>query len=204
VAVVGQLGLLTLLLAIVMPISSIRLSVLCLTFATISLLSGCSDQTSAKPAAPTPQASTPQASAPTKGDLYAPIVLSASTLPSHAVAISGFSHAEPWGRWTDGPSARIDYAEALPKKFTLEVDVKFVYGANSAKPVTIKVGSTTVPFTFNESGKRYAIAITTDGNAKSIEWVIPAPTSPAEVDKKPDGDKRKLGIGVVSVKVTPA
>jgi hypothetical protein len=136
-------------------------------------------------------------------DPNAAILMSAPTLPPHVVALSGFSHAESWGRWTDGPSARLEYAQPLPKAFTLELDVKYVYAANSARPTTIKVGTTTVRQTFDESGKRYSIAFRTDGTAKAIEWIIPAPSSPAEIDRKPDGDKRKLGIGITSIKVVP-
>jgi hypothetical protein len=150
-------------------------------------LTGCSDK---KPPA-------------AKVDVTAPYALAAATLPPHVVALSGFSHAEDWGRWTDGPTARIDFAAPLPAKFTLDLNVKFVYGGNSAKPTQIKVGNATVSPLFNESGKRYTVAVTTDGNARAIEFVIPEPLSPADADKNPNGDKRKLGLGLADIKITP-
>jgi hypothetical protein len=167
------------------------------------VLAACSDKPVAPAAKPTASAAAAPTAAPGKADLTAPLTLGGSSLPPHVVSLSGFSHAEPWGRWTDGPTARVDYAMALPKKFTLGIQLQYVYGENSAKPTLIKVGTATVPVTFNQSGKAYSVLIEHDGTAKSIEWVIPAPAAPAEVDKKPDGDKRKLGLGIAEVKVSP-
>lgn len=165
----------------------------CLALAFALALVGCSDKPSHKPNAP----ATPAA------DVTAPFQFSAKTLPPAIVALSGLSHAEDWGRWTDGPSARIDFAGPLPKKFTLDLNVKFVYGQNSAKPTAIKVGNASVSQLFNESGKRYSVTVETDGTAKFIEFAIPAPLSPAELDNNPKGDQRKLGLGFSDMKITP-
>jgi hypothetical protein len=161
-------------------------------FACVIALSvvACSDQKRAEPAV-------------ANADMTAPFAFTAKQLPPHVVALSGFSHAEDWGRWTDGPTARIDFAKPLPAKFTLDLSVKYVYAANSAKPTQIKIGGKQVNQLFNLSGKRYSIALESDGKAQAIEFVIAEPAAPADIDSNPSGDKRKLGLGLADMKIIP-
>jgi SAM-dependent methyltransferase len=127
------------------------------------------------------------------------------------VGISGFCDAEPWGRWTNGDVARIDFAQPLPKQFVLELQVDHVYADNSAKPTRIVIADAViadaviadavVECLFNRSGQTYEIPVTTNGQATAIEIHLPAAQSPAERDGNVNGDRRKLGIGISAIRV---
>ncbi len=123
--------------------------------------------------------------------------------PDFLAEVTGMSGHESWGRWTDaatGPVAKFRFKQPLPKKFTLEI-VARAFGPNYGVPVKVQVGRVEKTFLLNPKNMTpYPMVFETDGAADTLEITPPKPTSPNDIDPR-DGDKRKLGIGLTSLKI---
>jgi phage-related protein len=113
--------------------------------------------------------------------------------------MAGMSHAEPDGRWTDGPVARLRFARRLPRRFRLELDIVDVYPPNRGRPLTARVGNDIreVRLPHNPDTVRLTFESRAPGN--TIELHIPQPTSPAS--RGESRDMRLLGIRVKMLRV---
>jgi phosphoglycerol transferase len=173
-------------------------------------LCGCSDEQSTPQTAKSP-------SAPASSPAIKPISLEpryeatpASGIqfgkpgyPTFLKEVQGMAGVEPWGRWTDAttaPTAKFVFVNALPKRFTLEIE-GYGLGPNAYEPVKVRAGSVERSFTFGNPAKAsYRIAF--DGvDSDTIEIVPPAPILPREVTPANTSDTRKLGIALKSLKV---
>lgn len=124
--------------------------------------------------------------------------------PDFLDEVSGISGYESWGRWTDatlGSVAKLHFKEALPKKFTLEINAN-AFGPNTGVPVKVKVGGVEKTFIITNKIESipYHIVFDIYGTADTIEITPPNPVSPHEIDPK-YSDPRKLGIGLISLKI---
>jgi phosphoglycerol transferase len=114
--------------------------------------------------------------------------------------VSGVSTREPWGRWTSGPVAKFAFKKNLPKKFIFEITAN-AFGPNIGKPVKVRVDGIEKSFIIaNNTANTYELVFKTTGRARTLEIIPPQPTSPNELDPA-SGDNRKLGIGLISLKI---
>lgn len=117
--------------------------------------------------------------------------------------VSGLSYAENWGRWSDAnllPDVTIQYLEPLPAKFALTISAR-AFGNNSLRPVQVRVGDWQQQVTFGAQDTTMTLQVDNPSRARSIVITPPEPieTSEGTVD---GFAARKLGIGLVSLKVT--
>ncbi|VTT35149.1 phosphoglycerol transferase I [Klebsiella pneumoniae] len=124
-------------------------------------------------------------------------------LPQQVHKVSGLSYAESWGRWSDAnllPDVTIQYLEPLPAKFALTISAR-AFGNNSLRPVQVRVGDWQQQVTFGAQDTTMTLQVDNPSRARSIVITPPEPieTSEGTVD---GFAARKLGIGLVSLKVT--
>jgi len=131
----------------------------------------------------------------------APIAFDQQTLPAFVAAISGFSGWEPWGRWTDGPLAKVSLMRPLPRAFTLRIETAMAMLQSSQTDIRVRIGTVERTFRVGTAPTTVEIPFTLDGDANAIELQIPNPVSPFELGTS--ADRRKLGIGMRSITVLP-
>lgn len=122
-------------------------------------------------------------------------------MPDFLDSISGVSHVESWGRWSDGnleQAVRLDFNGLLPKGFTLEI-VAQGYGPNIGKPINVRVGHEQKSINLGGQPTRVMLHFINGDGARDIEIVPPYPTSPKDAGES--GDDRRLGIGLVSMNI---
>ena len=180
-----------------------KLNVLIL--ASLLVLSACGDK---------PEPQTPAAAAPTAAPAPAVAVYEATLAqgidfkkdgyPAFIAQVSGISHLEHWGRWSDadagGPVVRFTFKDKLPTAFKLVVTAH-AFGPNEGKPIQVKAGQVTQDWIIKNAAESGTYTIKfekVDGN--TLEFTPPAPTSPASLNKDTP-DPRKLGIAFVSLKI---
>lgn len=129
-----------------------------------------------------------------------PIQLADRDFPRYVARVEGFSGREPWGRWTDGPVARIRFAQPLPPRFTLALDIARVYGPNRDQPVGVRIGDEERTFTA-DGPATVEFAFDLRRPADTIEFAIPQPASP--YSRGESGDRRALGIGLGALHIVP-
>ncbi|CAO95458.1 phosphatidylglycerol--membrane-oligosaccharide glycerophosphotransferase [Erwinia tasmaniensis] len=124
-------------------------------------------------------------------------------MPQQVQKISGLSHPEAWGRWSDAnlqPDVNIQYSEPLPAAFTLTMTAR-AWGNNSQHPVTINVGNWQQQVAFTGQDTTLTLRVNNPTRARSIIITPSQPTGSSEGTM--DGfAARKLGIGLVSLRVT--
>ncbi|AUX73979.1 phosphatidylglycerol--membrane-oligosaccharide glycerophosphotransferase [Erwinia pyrifoliae] len=126
-------------------------------------------------------------------------------MPQQVQKIAGLSHLEPWGRWSDAnlqPDVTIQYLDPLPAAFTLTLNAR-AWGDNSLHPVTVKIGNWQQQVTFANHDTTLTLQVSNPTQARSITLTPPQPVETSEGTM--DGfAARKLGIGLVSLRVTPS
>ena len=126
--------------------------------------------------------------------------------PKFLKAVHGISAWEDWGRWSDANESEfpnavdIVFKNALPKKFQIELSSK-AFGPNINKPVEVIVDKRSYFFTLNGPDTNVSIIkITENKGDDTIRLIVPAPTSPKQINNQSD-DTRKLGVGLVKLKI---
>ncbi|MFK8260528.1 phosphatidylglycerol--membrane-oligosaccharide glycerophosphotransferase [Erwinia sp. AnSW2-5] len=125
-------------------------------------------------------------------------------LPQQVQKVSGLSWVESWGRWSDAnllPQVTVQYLEPLPANFTLTLTAR-AFGENALRPITIKVGEWQQQVTFGEQDSTLTLQVNNPGNVRNIVIIPPAPVE-SDVGIIDGFAARKLGIGLVSLRVTP-
>lgn len=164
-------------------------------------VSACCDQESEPP----PAASAAPA-APAKPQTYAANVtegfkFSTPGYPNFLSALTGLSHHEDWGRWSEGKVVVLQFAKPLPTHFTLALTAR-AFGPNVGAPVVVKAGAVEQRFTPpDNTDHAHSLEFKLDAPTNRLEFHIPKPTSPAELNASTDS--RLLGIGFVSLQITP-
>lgn len=128
-----------------------------------------------------------------------------SGYPDFLKSVVGIDGREDWGRWSNAnlwPVVKIEYNTPLPKKFKLVLQA-VGFGPNTNLPTQIKVGNSTQTVVLSDnSSKVYILEFNNDRQAATIEFVPAKPISPRELDPSLL-DPRKIGIGLISLKVEP-
>ena len=130
-----------------------------------------------------------------------PIRFDQETLPPRIARITGFSHAESSGRWTDGAVARIEFLTPLPRRFVLRIETSSAMppSANVDLPIRVAGASRTIRVVNAPTIAEAAFDLPRDDTV--IEIGIPNPASPRDFDIGPD--TRGLGIHVKSITILP-
>jgi phosphoglycerol transferase len=121
--------------------------------------------------------------------------------PADVASVSGISGPEPWGRWTDGARAVLQFKKTLPSTFQLKLQTNVAFGPNAGIPILVRAGSIQKEFTVTRPDQLIVLDFEGVENADRIEFVIPKPTSPKELAI--NEDLRKLGLGLVSLAIGP-
>ena len=120
--------------------------------------------------------------------------------PNFVSGVKGISIQEGFGRWTVGTEAVIEFAQPLPKKFTLKITAT-MYPPTMGKPIKVVIGGTKYDAKFNQmwNFKEIDIPVTTDGNVKSISFLLPDAKSPQSLGQ--GDDSRKVSLALSSLKI---
>ena len=126
------------------------------------------------------------------------------TWPSFIRDVRGLSDYEPWGRWSDANlnnSVRFDFFSPLPDKFNLVLLAR-PFGPDGKKSYTVKIGNQVHDFILDSGQAEVRIPFYLNNTqADSIEFIPQNPVSPYQLGIS--GDKRKIGLGFVSMKIDP-
>jgi hypothetical protein len=136
--------------------------------------------------------------------------LEKSTWDGGIAAFSGLSGQEAWGRWSEGKVVQFDFTDPLPPKFALHL-TGHAYTRNTDKDF---VAILHAPAKGNglPSGTRQAFALTSEDAERVMQFdnpsglhtlsiIVPEPVSPMELGS--GTDKRKIGLGLVKIKIVP-
>ena len=113
--------------------------------------------------------------------------------PRFVSSVTGMSGYEPGNRWTEGPAAIFHFAQPLPTKFILKLEMVGAFGPNAGKPVVVKIGNWQGEFTVDTKPVTIELPVETTATAQAIEFVVPEPASPRDLGV--GDDTRKVGVG---------
>ena len=113
---------------------------------------------------------------------------------------SGLSVPENWGRWSDSELAEIGFANCLPKGKLQIIVTGHAFGPNVGEPVSFVLGEQQVTAVFNQSDSDVSMHfLNKEKCTNSLTIHIPTPKSPMEMGLS--ADPRKLGLGLVRIKI---
>jgi phosphoglycerol transferase len=125
--------------------------------------------------------------------------------PNFLSAVSGIDAQENWGRWSNAnlsPSVKLVFKESLPKKFTLEMNA-IGYGPNINAKTKIQIGDQIQYILLQANANQpYKLQFENIANVNTIEIDPSKPTSPNQLSVL-NSDTRKIGIGLISLKIIP-
>lgn len=126
------------------------------------------------------------------------IVFTRPGWPAFIQTVSGFSALEPWGRWSE-ESPRLVFTSPLPQTFTLIMTAQ-AFGPNVDKPAKILIGTQEYEIKLGGSASEVRIQVNLMGQiTDTISFLPSKPISPRALGI--NSDKRKLGIGFVSLRL---
>ena len=117
------------------------------------------------------------------------------------VRLTGLSGFEPWGRWSDGKTVQVEFAQPLPREMTLLLDAA-AFGPNAQQDFIVQVGAQQQRVRLPPEHRTVRLGFHTDGAARLIAIEVPHPVSPSELGQGPD--TRTLGIAMYSLAVEDA
>ena len=118
--------------------------------------------------------------------------------PTFLAAVSGLSGHEPWGRWSDGGIVTFQFTQPLPTHFTLILTAQ-AYGPNIGAPIKVKAGPSEQTLTLTAEAQTHRLDFTLATPTDRLEFLIPHPISPADLQQ--GEDPRKLGVGLVTLQL---
>lgn len=122
--------------------------------------------------------------------------------PPAVAEIRGVSAPEGWGTWSEGPRVEVRFKQPLPPSFDLAVRLGTAFGSNRELPVKVRVGDKEQTFVPDRDPFQATLQFRGVGGERgSLFFEIPKPESPLE--RGSGQDPRKLGIGLISLVVTP-
>jgi phosphoglycerol transferase len=130
------------------------------------------------------------------------INFSNANLPKFVESVLGISSPEKWGRWTNANAGltTIKFENELPSSFVLEL-IAFSYGDNDSKPTKIIIGKAVREIIIRRDiPATYQIVFEGIKDERQIEIRPPLPKSPNQINPN-SSDGRKLGIGLISLKI---
>ena len=118
--------------------------------------------------------------------------------PRHVPLLtSGFAGQQPWGRWTDRPTATLTFGRPFPRHLVLSL-TGHAFGPNIDAPVRVCVPGDCETMRLAATDSTVRLTFHAAGAARSVTLHVPHAVSPG------NGDPRLLGVGIVSVRVEEA
>lgn len=127
------------------------------------------------------------------------IDFSSENYSEQVAEVTGLSGKEPWGRWSDAnvaPTVIIRLKQPLPTKFTLSIAGQ---SAQKGAMSTLHIGEFKEDFLVQDVGDEVAIPVKLNSPQSIIEIIPANPRTPKELGV--NGDTRKLGIGLITLKI---
>lgn len=124
--------------------------------------------------------------------------------PQSVKQFSGISRPESWGRWSNAnlaPAVNIEYVDPLPARFDLVITAR-AFGANAHRPIPVRVGDQEQLLQLSDDFSTTTLHFTNPGGSHQLVIAPPEPQL-TNVGNIPGQDPRKLGIGMVEIKVIP-
>lgn len=124
--------------------------------------------------------------------------------PQSIKRFSGISRPESWGRWSNAnlaPEVKIEYVDPLPPKFDLVITAR-AYGANVHRQIPVRVGDQQQLLSLGETFSTHTLHF---DNPTATHQLTIAPPEPqlSNIGNITGQDPRKLGIGMVEIKIVP-
>ena len=116
----------------------------------------------------------------------------------------GVSRHEEWGRWSNAnlaPQVKIEYVEPLPARFDLTITAR-AFGPNAHRPIPVKVGDQQQTLMLSHENSTTTLHFTNPTGSNSVILAPPEPEL-SNVGNIAGFDPRRLGIGMVEIKITP-
>ena len=110
-----------------------------------------------------------------------------------------FVPPETWGSWSIDKAIILGFTRALPETFTLTLQAK-AFGPNIGKPIEIIMGDHTQSFVEGSQFESVDVHVKNPQRVNELKFIIPRPTSPAELHL--GNDERKLGIAISALAIT--
>ncbi|WP_122221828.1 glycosyltransferase family 39 protein [Pseudomonas syringae group genomosp. 3] len=121
-----------------------------------------------------------------------------TSLPDSVIRVSGLSHAESWGAWSDRSDIVFRFAKPLPERFQLILTAK-AFGPNVNKSFEVVVDNRNYPVMLTENNAPHTLDITNAGKADVLTIKVPSPTSPKQLGMSQDD--RTLGLGLDQIEI---
>jgi hypothetical protein len=120
--------------------------------------------------------------------------------------VTNLSEAEPLGCWTNGTPFTFKFNQSLPSNFRLILTVTQAFGTNIGENFEVTIGGQTQNFVVPSDSKVATQEITLvfkniPSGTDLLSMNIPEPTIADPVN--PKGDKRLLGVGMVTLEIAP-
>lgn len=131
-------------------------------------------------------------------------LLSVPGAPTSVKSFKGISRPEEWGRWSNAnlaPEVNIEYTDPLPERFDVVITAR-AFGPNAHRPIPVRVGDEEQQLNLGEDFSTTTLHFTNPTGSRNL---IIAPPEPQEsnVGNIIGQDPRKLGIGMVDIKIIP-
>lgn len=124
--------------------------------------------------------------------------------PDNVRRYEGISRHEEWGRWSNAnlaPQVKIEYVDPLPASFDLTITAR-AFGPNAHRPIPVQVGDQQQLLMLNNEYSTTTLHFTNHSGSNTLTLAPPEPQL-SNVGNIVGFDPRRLGIGMVEIKITP-
>ncbi|WP_416410151.1 phosphatidylglycerol--membrane-oligosaccharide glycerophosphotransferase [Pantoea sp. App145] len=124
--------------------------------------------------------------------------------PLSVKSFTGISRPELWGRWSNAnlaPEVNIEYVDPLPGRFDVVITAR-AFGPNAHRPIPVRVGDQQQDITLGDDVSTTTLHFTNPGGSHNLIISPPEPQL-SNVGNIIGQDPRKLGIGMVDIKIIP-
>ncbi len=124
--------------------------------------------------------------------------------PSSVKRFSGISRWENWGRWSNAnlaPEVSIEYTDPLPARFDVVITAR-AFGPNAHRPIPVRVGDQQQALTLGEELSTTTLHFTNTTGEHTLTIAPPEPQQ-SNLGNITGQDPRRLGIGMVDIKIVP-
>lgn len=115
-------------------------------------------------------------------------------------AEQGLSFVEPWGVWSQDATVKFEFSMPLPAKFELRL-LAHAFGTNAGKEFVVQVGAQERRFTLGTGTEARVLELDNPAGDRTLVIRVPSPVSPKELGM--GQDERRLGIGIVEMRIVP-
>lgn len=124
--------------------------------------------------------------------------------PGSIKSFKGISRWESWGRWSNAnlaPEVNIEYVDPLPERFDVVITAR-AYGPNAHRAIPVRVGDEEQQLNLGDDFSTTTLHFTNPAGSRNLIITPPEPQE-SNIDNIAGQDPRKLGIGMVDIKIIP-